>query len=87
MKKPLLWLKRQGNNLVKETTAMRQRDLTEIIGKHPSKSYLGRALAMHWNAWGKYERGESEALHPHLRRLVRESRAKSYGINLANSTI
>ncbi len=64
---------------------MRHRDLTEIIGKRTSKSYLGRALAMQWNAWDKYEREESDALHPRLRRLAREARARTYGVNPVNS--
>jgi hypothetical protein len=40
---------------------------------------------MRWNAWDRYEREESDALHPRLRRLARESRAKNYGVKLVNS--
>lgn len=61
---------------------MRHRDLTEIIGKRPSKAYLGRALAAQWNTWDRYEREEADAVHPRLRRLARESRTGRYGVRM-----
>jgi hypothetical protein len=62
---------------------MRQRDLTEIINNRRSGTYLGRALNMHWNAWGRYERDDAEAGNPRLRQLSRRSRAKHYGIRVS----
>ena len=59
---------------------MRHRDLTEIIGKRTSKSYLSRALAAGWNEWGRYEREEADALHPRLRRLARVERQRHLGL-------
>jgi len=61
---------------------MRQRDLTEIIGKRISKAYLGRALTSQWNAWDRYEREEADAVHPRLRRLAREARMERYGVRI-----
>lgn len=62
---------------------MRQRDLTEIINNRRSKAYLGRALNMHWNALGQYERDDAEARNPRLRRLSRQARAERYGLRLS----
>jgi hypothetical protein len=59
---------------------MRERDLTEIIGKRTSKAYLSRALAAGWNGWGRYEREEADALHPRLRRLARAERQRRLGL-------
>jgi hypothetical protein len=59
---------------------MRHRDLTEIIGKRSSKSYLSRALAAGWNEWGRYEREEADALHPRLRRLARVEHQRLLGL-------
>ena len=59
---------------------MRHRDLTEIIGKRTSKSYLSKALAAGWNNWARYEREEADALHPRLRRLARNERKQRYGV-------
>lgn len=61
---------------------MRQRDLTEIINNKRSRTYLGRALNIHWNAWGQYERDDAEARNPRLRRLSRQARAERYGLKL-----
>jgi hypothetical protein len=62
---------------------MRKRDLTEIIKSRRSGTYLGRALNMHWNAWGQYERDDAEAGNPRLRRLSRQARAERYGVRLS----
>jgi hypothetical protein len=62
---------------------MRERDLTEIINNRPSKAYLGRALKMHWNACGQYERDDAEARNPRLRRLYRRARAERYGLRIS----
>jgi hypothetical protein len=61
---------------------MRERDLTEIINNKRSRTYLGRALSMHWDAWGQYERDDAEARHPRLRQLARRTRAARYGVRL-----
>lgn len=61
---------------------MKQRDLTEIIVKRRGKAYLGRALAMQWNTWDRYEREEADAIHPRLRRLARESQTERYGVRM-----
>ena len=61
---------------------MRTRDLTEIINNQPSRTYLGRALNMHWKAWGQYERDDAEARNPRLRRLSRQARAERHGVRL-----
>jgi len=62
---------------------MKRRDLTEIIGKHRSKAYVGRALNLHWDLWGQYERDDTEASQPRLRRLSRQARAEHYGLKLS----
>ena len=62
---------------------MRQRDLTEIINNKRSRTYLGRALAMHWSLSGQYERDDAESRHPRLRRLTRQARAERYGLRLS----
>ena len=62
---------------------MRQRDLTEIINNKRSRTYLGRALNMHWNACGRYERDDAEASNPRLRRLSRRARADRYGLRIS----
>ncbi len=61
---------------------MRQRDLTEIINNKRSRTYLGQALAMHWNVVGRYERDDAEARNPRLRRLSRQARADRYGLRV-----
>jgi hypothetical protein len=62
---------------------MRQRDLTEIINNKRSRTYLSRALNMHWKEWGQYERDDAEARHPRLRRQSRHARAERYGLKLS----
>lgn len=62
---------------------MRQRDLTEIINKKRSRRYLGRALAMHWSAWGQYERDNAESTDTRLRNLSRRARAEGYGLKMS----
>ena len=61
---------------------MRQRDLTDIISNRRSKTYLGKALKMHWNALGQYERDDAEARNPRLRRLATQSRMGRYGVRM-----
>lgn len=61
---------------------MRQRDLIEIINNRRSRTYLGRALSMHWATWGQYERDDAEARHPRLRQLSIRTRAERCGVKL-----
>jgi hypothetical protein len=61
---------------------MRTRDLTEVINNRRTKSYLGRALNMHWDAWGQYERDDAEARNPRLRRLAKQARMRRLGVRL-----
>jgi hypothetical protein len=61
---------------------MRIRDLTEVINNRRTNAYLGRALNLHWNAVGQYERDDAEARNPHLRRLARQARVKHLGVRL-----
>jgi hypothetical protein len=61
---------------------MRTPDLTQIINNRRSKSYLSKALHMHWNAWGQYERDAAEARNPRLRRLARQARLERLGMRL-----
>ena len=62
---------------------MRTRDLGHIINNRRSKSYLGRALNMHWNAWGQYERDDAESANIRLRKLARKARAEDYGLKIS----
>jgi len=68
--------------LNEETTEMRTRDLTEIINHRRSRTYLSRALSVHWNAWGQYERDDAEARNPRLRRLAKQERVERLGMRL-----
>jgi hypothetical protein len=61
---------------------MRTRDLTEVINNRCAKTYLGRALSMHWNVVGQYERDDAEARNPRLRRLTRQARIRRLGMRL-----
>lgn len=61
---------------------MKRRELTEIINKRRSKAYVGQALSLHWDLWGQYERDDTEASHPRLRRLSRQAKAERYGLRI-----
>lgn len=57
------------------------RDLTDIINKHPSGSYLSAALSMNWQ-WQVNERDEAAAKGIKQRQLDREARAQRYGLKI-----
>ncbi len=61
---------------------MRERDLTEVINNRNKPSYLGRALCMHWNVWGRYELDNAERSNPRLRRLATRQCAGHFGVRI-----
>jgi hypothetical protein len=59
----------------------RIRDLADLITTQPSSSHLNNALAMNWQ-WRSYERDGAEMKNAKQLRLMRETQARHYGVQL-----